>query len=856
SDTAIVGCAYSFKTKTYDVDATQNLTLTSNVASAIPAASFTSSGGSRPTGTFNWTPAPSDVSNYPHCFTVNVRDDYCAIEGQQVKSYCITVIDLSANFTSSAPACTGKNVNFYSQYSLNNSYHYLWNFGSGATPATSILPNPAGVVYSTPGSKTVQLEITTPSGCVKSYSMVITINPSPTSSFTTNAPACAGTQINFTNTGSSGAGVTYSWDFGSGAMPATSTAQNPAGVTYTTSGQKVVTLVTSNQFGCVSISTQTITINDTPKASFSSTAPQCTGYNVDFTNTGTLSGVTWAWDFGSGAAPATSTLQSPTGIVYSTGGGKTVVLITTNSTTGCTDTARNSININLSPTASFTSNAPQCANTGINFTNTGSTGGNWAFFWTFGQDANPATSTSENPTGVIYATAGTKTVSLTVTDGNCTQTSTQTITISATPKASFSSTAPQCTLPVSVDFTNTGTLTGVTWAWDFGAGATPATSTMQSPTGIVYSTAGGKTVVLITTNTTTGCTDTARSVININLSPTASFTSNAPQCANTAVNFTNTGSTGGNWAFFWTFGQDANPATSTSENPTGVIYATAGTKTVSLTVTDGNCTQTSTQTITISATPKASFSSTAPQCTLPVSIDFTNTGTLTGVTWAWDFGSGATPATSTLQSPTGIVYSTAGVKIVTLVTTNSITGCTDTARNNININLSPTASFVSNAPQCEGSPVNFTNTGSTGGSWVYNWDFGPGATPRISNAENPSGIIYYTAGTKTITLTIIDGNCSTTFMDTISINQTPVAAFTSNAPACMWDSVNFTYMGNPGPGYIYAWDFGVGATPATSAVQNPTGVIYNSAGTKVVKLNVSLGLCKDSSIQTILINQT
>lgn len=817
-DTAVVGCAYTFTTSATDANAAQCVTMTSTATTAIPASSFAVANGcpslTRPTGTFSWTPGAGDAKSYPNYFTVTVRDNFCNIEGQQVKAYGIFVINLNANFTSTAPSCVGQVVNFYSEWNMSN-YSYLWNFGAGsvATYAMATSMNPSGVTYTSSGSKTVVLTITTPGGCVITNSQVIIVNPSPTATFTSTAPVCTGYPVDFTNTGSTGAGTTYSWSFGAGASPAASTAENPSGVTYSTSGNKIITYAVTNNFGCVTSSTSTITINQSPVASFSSTAPSCTGSNVDFTNTGTSAGVTWAWDFGSGAAPATSTVQNPTGIVYSTAGIKTVQLVTTLGT--CTDTSTQTINISQTPAPSFSSNAPQCVGTAINFTYTGTTGTGWNYFWDFGTGATPALSSAQNPPSVMYSTSGTKTITLTVdNNGTCASTYTTTILISATPVANFSSTAPQCTgLPV--DFTNTGTVVGVIWSWTFGSGATPATSILQSPTGITYSVSGTKVVTLTTTNLTTLCTNTYSTTININQSPTSSFVSNAPQCASTGVNFTNTGSTGGGWTFFWDFGVGASPQTSIAEDPAGILYSTAGTKTITLTISDATCSSTSTQVITVNASPVASFTTNAPMCTGD-SVNFQNTGTSSGATYAWNFGSGSAPATSTTQSPLGIIYSSSGIKTITLITT--LGTCTDTSVQTILINQTPSVGFTSTAPQCVGNSVNFSNTGSTGGNWIFSWSFGAGATPASSSSENPNGIIYATAGTKTITLTISDGSCSASMIDTLNINALPVANAGADTVICNNDSVQIGSA--PVAGNTYSW-FSPDNTLNNSAIADP-----------------------------------
>ncbi|MES2558340.1 MAG: M43 family zinc metalloprotease [Bacteroidota bacterium] len=70
-----------------------------------------------------------------------------------------------------------------------------------------------------------------------------------------------------------------------------------------------------------------------PIASFNMTAPGktvCTGANVSFRDNSYNASVTsWSWNFGDGATPATSTIQNPTNITYSTPGWKTITLTST-----------------------------------------------------------------------------------------------------------------------------------------------------------------------------------------------------------------------------------------------------------------------------------------------------------------------------------------------------------------------------------------------------------------------------------------------------------------------------------------------------------------------------------------------
>ena len=484
-------------------------------------------------------------------------------------------------------------------------------------------------------------------------------------------------------------------------------------------------------------------------------------------------------------------------MVYSTAGNKTVRFIISNGI--CSDTIFKTITIHQTPAVGFTFVNNVCGGTEVSFTNTGATGGSWAYSWDLGAGAVPATSNAENPSGIMYDFHGSKTITQTISSGYCSNSLTQTLTILERPVADFESTAPQCT-GLGVDFTYTGPTTGLwNYAWDFGSGATPATSTTQNPSSVVYSTAGNKTIRFIMYNAT--CSDTMFKTITIHQTPAVSFTSNAPQCAGTGFNFTNTGTTGSNWTFTWDFGQDAIPATSVNENPVGILYSSGGNKTVSFTIADQNCNATVTDVIAVNHTPVANFSSTAPQCT-SLDVDFTNTGSTGGLwSYAWSFGTGAMPATSTDENPAGIVYSTPGVKLVKLVVTNGT--CTDSITQSIIIHLTPTADFSSNAPQCVGSGVNFTNIGTTGFNWTYTWDLGQDAIPATSVNENPMGVIYSSGGTKIITFTIADQNCNATITKNIFINMLPVADAGEDTTICANRTVQIG--STPVAGYTYFW---------------------------------------------------
>lgn len=486
------------------------------------------------------------------------------------------------------------------------------------------------------------------------------------------------------------------------------------------------------------------------------------------------------------------------------------------------------------PSASFTTTAPSCVGTSVDFTNiSGNTGPGWTYFWDFdypgGGSSTPAVSTAQNPTNINYSVGGSGvyTVLLTITNGTCSSMSLMDIDI-RTARANFAASKSNICAGDSILFFNTGTLgsspnANVTHSWSFGAGAYPSTSNAVIPPAVKYTTSGSKTITHYVTVNYGPCgsgtrTDLVTQVVNVNPSPTPNFTSNSPVCLNASVNFTYTG--GGGTTYNWDFGQNSLPQNSTSNNPSGISYSSAGTKVITLTTVNSfGCSTTFSNAITINSTPVANFTSTAPKCT-GLSVDFTNTGTTAGTSWLWNLAAGSTPSTSTVQNPNGIVYSTAGTKIVSLTTTNLTTGCVSTSTQAININLTPSVSFASNATQCAKAPVNFTNTGTSGSNWSYLWDLGNSALPQVSSSENPTGVLFGSGGNKTITFTIYDGNCTQTATQTININPLPPVNAGKDTIICANTSIQ---IGSPSlAGYTYSWVPSSTLTLNSSIISNPT----------------------------------
>jgi len=273
---------------------------------------------------------------------------------------------------------------------------YTWAGGLGSsnfimvTPATSTVYTVTGTGMCAGGTAT----------------FVVTVNALPITSFTF---VTHGDTVSFTNT-STGA-LSYQWFFGSGATPASSTAQNPMTI-YSTTGSHNVMLIAHNACGN---DTAFVVVNTGASCSASITGNTtiCPGQSTTLTAAG---GATYLWSTGSTSA-AISVTPATGSTTY-----------TVSATTGtCVATATIAVTVNPKPTAAFT--FVTFGDT-VAFTNTST--GAVSYNWNFGSGVTPATSTSQNPMA-FYSTSGNHTVILVVSGSSgCSDTTFKVVTIGAT----------------------------------------------------------------------------------------------------------------------------------------------------------------------------------------------------------------------------------------------------------------------------------------------------------------------------------------------------------------------------------------------------------------------------------------
>ncbi len=622
--------------------------------------------------------------------------------------------DPVARFTiTPASAQTGQSVAFDGTTSSDpdgDALTYEWAFGDG-TSATG-----ANAAHAYLAATTVSVTLTVRDGRggvgTATQSLVITAPPptnhDPVADFTFQ-PASPQTNqaVSFDASGSTdqdGDPLTFEWAFGDGGTAAGAQTSH----TFATPNTFTVSLTVRDGRGGANTTTRPVVVtapppgNRPPTAAFSASSLSVfTGQDVTVdaaTSTDPDGDVlTYGWTFGDGTAA--SGLQAAH--AYATAGSFTVTL-TVNDGKGGTDSTSKSVTVttptqeNRQPTAVITSFTSGLVNQPFAFDGGSSTdpdGDALTYAWQFGDGAVAA------GVGVTrtYTATGSFTVTLTVSDGRGgSSTATRPITINA-PDPSNQAPTARIAAPASADEDTPVAMNGLgssdpdgdvlSYVWDFGD-TTSGTGASVTKT---YAEAGPFTISL-TVSDGKGGTHTATQAITIsrvvtqNADPTAVITAGDTGAVNQPVLF-NAGASsdpdGDPLSYAWTFGDSTNA----TGKDTSHAYATEGTFTVTLTVSDGRGgTGTATKAVRISAVsqqnqPPTAVISGAASGVAGVELQFDGRGSSDPdgdvLTYAWSFG--VTGATSASDAP-AFIYPDAGTFVVTLTVTDTAANSDSTTR--------------------------------------------------------------------------------------------------------------------------------------------------------------------------------
>jgi uncharacterized repeat protein (TIGR01451 family) len=548
-------------------------------------------------------------------------------------------------------------------------------------------------------------------------------NNRPIVTINTPAPICPNSPVVLTATVTNantpaGANATYEW----------STGATTQSITVNPSSPIEYSVTVSNQVGCSTVATRTVTVRQSPNIAISGNQNICQGQSTTLTASG---GTAYIWSTGATTSSITVTPQST--ITY---------VVTGTDSNGCTATA--SRQVNVGPLPSVTINpavAPTiCLGQSTSLTAVvTSPSGTPTFAWSNGLGSNATVTVS--PTNTI-------TYTVTATVNGCTNTATKMVTVN-TASASITGNNTIC-VGGSTTFTASG---GGSYLWSNGASTSTIniTNLTQSAT------------FTVTVTATNGCTATASRNLTVNPLPVPSL-STVPTSGNVCVNGVAMIIASGGTTYAWSNG-------ATTSSITTPPLTSAATFTVTVTNSNG-CSASSTRTIGVLPQPSVSISSNSPVCLgNPVNLTATASGGTAPYTFGWGNGSSANPLTI---NPTS-----SGTIAVTVTDAN---GCTRATSSAYTVNPLPVAAIAGEDVICLGESTTLTASGGPSYLWSAN----------ANNATTASVTVMPTNTTIYRVTVTNSNNCTATASKTVSVDPGVLMCQTQNITAYLGSTGSVT----------------------------------------------------------------
>lgn len=667
---------------------------------------------------------------------------------------------------------------------------------SSNTAIATVHPTSGVVTGVAAGGATITYTVN--SGCGTAFvTKAITVNtmssPGPITGTTT---VCVGDTTTLSSTPTGGV-----W---TSASPAVATINASSGrVTGVSAGTAIVSYTITGSCGSMT-STATVTVNPLPFAgTITGTSRICSSGSTTLTDT--ASGGVW-----SSANPAVATINT-TGTVTAVSIGSTIISYTvTNSCGTARDTMAFYVDSVAPVIAGITGPAAVCEGGATITLANAVAGGTWA-------SSNTARATVNPSTGVVTGiTAGSVTITYTVTNGCGVNDTTRALTVSPLP--STASIIGPATVCIGATINLTDTTTGGTWTSSNTARATVST------TGQVGGVSAGTVNISYSFTNSCGTSDSFKT-ITVNPAPAAgSITGTPTVCVGDTTTLASSVG-GGTWS-------SANTSTATV-NTTGTVGGVAaGTVLISYSVTNGCGTADSTISVTVNPLPVAGTISGPASVCIGAAISLGTTGT----GGAWSSGSPSVASVSTSGLVNGVATGTA---VISYTVINGCGSASDTQR--ITVNALPSVGTITGtATVCAGSTTTLADT-TTGGTWTS-------SNTAVATVTS-TGVVHGVAGGSVAISYSVTNSCGTTDSTRIvTVSPAPVAGnITGAGSVCQGATTSLSTTGSGG-----TWS---SSATGIATAEAATGVVGGvSAGSAVISYTVTNSCGSASDTFSLIVN--
>ena len=720
---------------------------------------------------------------------------------------------------------------------------YSWDFGADASPPTSNQINPS-IAYSTPGNKTITLNVTAVGGCTGDTTVTVFVQEvSPEFTLTTN-PIC-NDPFQFTLTPEyMDPNAVYEWSVSRINMPAEDILMsdemspsfeyvNPDTTIFSKNGDITLRIdyeVTSPQ-GC-SVSGSLVETLYEPNALFMpDVVDGCAPVEVVFSDSSTSVDpiVNYTYVYGDGSQQ-TFNNDDDHSHTFTDPGEYDVILIIENDQ-GCRDTSyavRIEVGAPITPDFTVTE-ATVCPGDTVQFTDL--TNNPNIDAWHFSAEEGRSFHCYQE-SELFYNfdnSSGPQDITLQVEYNGCFSEVTKEDFITVNGPIARLDYLVDCEEPFNIAFRDSS-LDATSITWDFGDSTFSDVADLTH----LYDSTGNYKVFLTAENQMSGCPASVDSAIVYVKDIQAEFMVDSFVCIGTditldgsmAQDVDNRCWKGYDWHFSWD-----RPIT-TMDSMTNKIFGTPGDHTVELVVTDINgCRDTASQDVWVFSTqPDFTFNQDII-CIPSEAITFMDMSTAdtTLVSWEWDFGDMGmgmdTVVTHTYTQSPFPEGPLAGPLVTTVNVTLSvedILGCPGSVTKPITV-YEPSASITTDpspANICVGSEVVFSASDFILGGNVspveYDWDFGNG----MNSMMQTDTVRYDDSGAFVANLAVTETSTGCQSMRpitaTVNVQDFPIADFATNVdgqdPICFPMIINFTDNSVTTSPLTAAWDFGDGSS--------------------------------------------
>ncbi|NBV13212.1 MAG: hypothetical protein EBS07_03985, partial [Sphingobacteriia bacterium] len=727
-----------------------------SVPAGIQGATYSWVGPNNFTANVAQTSVSPVTSQSQGVYSVTVTSPGCQT---QYRIVTVSVLNTSViQGASNSPICTGTNLNLSAQTIPGVTYSWAGPNGYSSSLQTPTITNAQtvnGGVYS--------LTANVP-GCAPGISTLTVAVNSNTSTFGSNSPLCAGSNLTLSaNTAAQNA--TYAW---TGPNGFTSSSQYPV-VSSVTNADAGLYSVEVSIPGCSNVGNPlTVAVSSTSTIGATATTPICEGTNLQL-GASLVTGATYYW---SGPNGFTSSLRTPViqfaqttaSGIYSVG-----AIIP-----GCGMASSTvSVTVGASPAGvQAGTNAPVCLGGTLMVSANPSTG--FTYSW-----AGPNGFSSNMANATVSASASTMNngeYTLTVSSTGCTPVVivTPRVAISGSSTISAGYNGPIC--QGTNLLLNSSFVDGATYSW---AGPNGFTSGTRNPVigGVLPINAG---VYTVTANIP-GCSSTT-AMVNVVVGTSmqnVTVATNSPVCTNSALNLSANPPTG--FTYSWA---GPNGFTSALANPVISNASTLNTGEYTLTVSSTGCTPRVLTTSPV-ALAGSSISATAntPVC-VGTTLQFSATALL-NATYSW---AGPNGFTSSLRNPS--ILNAQSSVTGTYTVSATVPGCgLLTATVNVTVGSNPNGVQIStSSPVCDGGSLNLSATPSTG--FTYFWAGPNGFTSNLAQPViNPVTLAH--AGEYTLTVGVSGCNNAVIRTHNLVVNQSGIGATATPTTACQGALINF-----------------------------------------------------------------